>query len=84
MPTLGAYHFEGSAGYHVSKYEGPPMPKVTGKVTPVPEDLRIVSKMFGREFVMQRARNEEAWQEWAVESDLPELDTVSTRIGDAE
>jgi streptogramin lyase len=84
MPTLGAYHFEGSAGYHVNKYDGPPMPKVTGKMTLVPEDQRIVREMFGREFVMQRARNEDEWKEWAIENDLPELDTVSTRIGDAE
>ena len=58
-----------------------PMLKMTGKVTLVPEDQRIVREMFGREFVMRRARNE---NEWAIEYYLPELDTVSTRIGDAE
>ena len=84
MPTLGAYHFEGSAGYHVSKYQGPPLPKVTGTVIPVPDDLRDVRQMFGREFVFQRARNEEAWEKWAIDSGLPQLDETGTRIGDAE
>jgi streptogramin lyase len=84
MPTLGAYHFEGSAGYHVNKYDGPPLPKVTGKVTPVPDDLREVRKMFGREFVFQRARNADEWEKWAIASGLPELDQESTEIGDIE
>jgi streptogramin lyase len=84
MPTLGAYHFEGSAGYHVNKYEGPAMAKVTGKTTPVPEDKRMVVKMFGREFVLQRARNQDEWEEWAENLQLKELDKDGKRITDTE
>jgi streptogramin lyase len=86
IPTLGAYHFEGSAGYHSSKYDGPPMPKVTGKVTPVPEELRVVTERFGREFVSQRARNEDEWVEWAAARDLQSVDEdeESAEITDTE
>ena len=61
-----------------------PMSRVTGKVTLVPEDQRFVREMFGREFVVQPARNENEWAEWAIEYYLPELETVVTRIGNAE
>jgi len=60
------------------------MSRVTGKVTLVPEDQRFVREMFGREFVVQPARNENEWAEWAIEYYLPELETVVTRIGNAE
>jgi hypothetical protein len=40
--------------------------------------------MFGREFVFQRARNAEEWEEWAIASGLLELDQESTEIGDIE
>ena len=84
MPTLAAYHFEGSAGYHFKKGDGPPLPKITGKTFPVPDDVREVGQFFGREFVMQRARNNDEWEEWAKSLELTELDKEGKRITDTE
>jgi streptogramin lyase len=84
MPTLGAYHHENSAGNHETKYQGPALPKVTGKVTPVPDEVRVVNKMFGMEIITQRPRNQEAFEEWALANGLPELNRDGSRIGDTE
>ncbi len=84
MPTLGAYHFEGSAGYHFTKDDGEPLPKVTGTITPIPEGEGDVVNFFGREFIMLRARNEDEWTEWAKSLELTELDKGGKTITDVE
>ncbi len=61
IPTLGAYHSETSAGYHLSGYAGPPSPPVRGEERPVAVGARNAAEYI--QFALSKGLIDEAQAE---------------------